>query len=393
VASVSTLSAFSLIQGGPVYRLGFRLGLLHRRFGLFKLGLLLGLGLWAPMLVLSVVEGLFLGGVPVPFAASLGTHARFLLAIPLLFAAEALLDPRLRSFVEHVAESRMVTPDQLPRLEAAARSATRLRDWFPAEAVLLAIAATSAAVGFHAELPDTIVSWRVMSAGTGPRLTATGWWYSVVALPVFQFLLWRWGWRILIWWIFLWRLAHLDLQLIPTHPDLIGGLGYLPVAQARFAAFGFATSTALAGVFAENMLFAGLRLEGLRAPALGLVVIHLTLFVGPLLFFTPRLAAARRRGIREYGLLAERYTRGFDAKWIRGEAPPEEPIMGTPDLQSLADLASSYDVVNRMGVVPFGKALPVIIVIGALAPLLPLVLLQLPLDELIGQVFKTLLGV
>jgi hypothetical protein len=41
-----------------------------------------------------------------------------------------------------------------------------------------------------------------------------------VSLPVFQFLFWRWNWRLLLWWQLIWRISRLDFQLIPTHPDL-----------------------------------------------------------------------------------------------------------------------------------------------------------------------------
>jgi len=59
---------------------------------------------------------------------------------------------------------------------------------------------------------------------------------------------------------------------------------------------------------------------------------------GPLLLFTPQLAAAKRTGKREYGTLAERYIREFDAKWLRGGALAGEPLVGSGDIQSLANL-------------------------------------------------------
>ena len=57
------------------------------------------------------------------------------------------------------------------------------------------------------------------------------------------------------------------------------------------------------------------------------VVFLLGLVFGPLLVFTPQLAEAKRRGLREYGTLAERYVRKFDAKWVRGGAPAGEPFV------------------------------------------------------------------
>jgi len=49
------------------------------------------------------------------------------------------------------------------------------------------------------------------------------------------------------------------------------------------------------------------------------------------LVFAPQLAQAKRTGNREYGTLAERYVREFDAKWVRGGATADEPFVGSGD--------------------------------------------------------------
>ena len=60
-------------------------------------------------------------------------------------------------------------------------------------------------------------------------------------------------------------------------------------------------------------------------------------------------------GLREYGVLASAYVRQFEEKWLDPRKPPEEPLVGTADLQSLADLAGSYDIVRSMRLVPLGR--------------------------------------
>ena len=47
-------------------------------------------------------------------------------------------------------------------------------------------------------------------------------------------------------------------------------------------------------------------------------------------------------------MLAARYAREFDRKWLRGGAPADEPLLGSGDIQSLADLGNSYEVVKEM---------------------------------------------
>jgi hypothetical protein len=55
-----------------------------------------------------------------------------------------------------------------------------------------------------------------------------------------------------------------------------------------------------------------------------------------------------RTGNREYGTLAQRYVCEFDAKWLHGGAPADEPFAGSGDIQSLADLGNSFEVVRTM---------------------------------------------
>jgi len=111
--------------------------------------------------------------------------------------------------------------------------------------------------------------------------------------------------------------------------------------------------------------------------------------LGPLLVFAPQLTAARRRGLREYGTLAESYVREFDAKWLRAGAPTDERLVGSADIQSLADLANSYEVVRTMSVAPFSKAAILQLAAITLAPVVPLLLTMMPLDQLL----KTLFGI
>ena len=111
--------------------------------------------------------------------------------------------------------------------------------------------------------------------------------------------------------------------------------------------------------------------------------------LGPLLVFAPQLAQAKRTGLREYGTLAERYVREFDAKWLRGGAPADEPFVGSSDIQSLADLGNSFEVVRTMRIAPVTKETVLQLVVATIAPIVPLALTMMPLEELL----KTLLGV
>ena len=118
-----------------------------------------------------------------------------------------------------------------------------------------------------------------------------------------------------------------------------------------------------------------------------MVVFLLCVVFGPLLVFAPQLAQAKRTGLREYGTLAERYVRDFDVKWLRAGASGDEPLVGSADIQSLADLSNSYEVVRSMRIVPITR--DAILQLGAavLAPIVPLALTMMSLEDLVKKLF------
>jgi hypothetical protein len=64
-------------------------------------------------------------------------------------------------------------------------------------------------------------------------------------------------------------------------------------------------------------------------------------------------------------------------------APPLEEVLGSGDIQSLADLNSSYEIVSDMRAVPFRLEDITRLVAASAGPLVPLLLTIFPLEELI----------
>jgi hypothetical protein len=206
---------------------------------------------------------------------------------------------------------------------------------------------------------------------------------------LFQFLLFRWYYRLALWISFLVRVARLDLHLVPTHPDRAGGLGFLGVGALAFAPLLCAQGALLAGMIANRIFHEGARLDSFKVEILALAAVVILFILGPLFAFTSHLLRAKRGGLREYGLLANRYVREFDHKWLRGGAAPEEALVGSADIQSLADLANSFDVVRTMRGYPFSRDTVLQLAAATLLPVLPLTLTMIPLEQLIDR----LLGV
>jgi hypothetical protein len=370
-------SDFSLVAGGPLYRLARRWGLPDGPAGLIRLGQALALFTWLPLLALAPLGR---DDTAISFLHSLGTHARLLVAIPLFFVAEAAFDTRSRQLIRSIVASRVVRADQLQALSAALQRAVRWRDTWVLEAAVAVIALLFIVEGPRQDLPLAVSTWRTTADG---HLTPAGWWYSVASFPVFQFLLCRWLARILIWSQLLWRINSLDLQLIPTHPDLAGGLGGFGVAHVTLAPLSVGISTMLVATFTEEVLYGGADVSRFALPVAGAVFVTVLLIVTPLLTFTPRLIRLRQEGLLEYGTLAAGYVRAFDDKWIRHRVQQREPLLGSADLQSLADLANSFNVISNMRIIPISLIQVSMLVAAAALPSLPLALFVVPLDELV----------
>ena len=68
-----------------------------------------------------------------------------------------------------------------------------------------------------------------------------------------------------------------------------------------------------------------------------------------------------------------------------------EALVGSADIQSLADLGNSFEIVKWMQTVPFYKETLVPLVLSTALPALPLVLTVIPLEELVKRLLGAIL--
>jgi len=384
---------FSLVLGGPLFQLLRRAHLADDALMMVRQRVVvITLIAWLPLLVLSTLEGQVLGGsAAVPFLFDFEIHVRYLVALPLLIIAELVVHRRMRPLVQQFLERNLIPESAMTRFEAAIASAFRLRNSALAEVLLIALVY---GVGILIIWPRYVAldaaTWYATSPAGGSKLSLAGVWYGFVSLPIFQFLVCRWFFRLFIWTRLLWQVSRIELSLVPTHPDRVGGLGFLANSAYAFAVVAVALGALLAGQLANRIIYLGAELTQFKAEIALLVVFLLCAFLGPLLVFAGQLAQAKRSGLREYGTLAERYVREFDAKWLRGGAPTDEPFVGSGDIQSLADLGNSYEVVRTMRIAPITKEAIFRLAAATLAPMVPLLLTMMPLEELLKMLFGIL---
>ena len=353
--SPTASSDFSLVAGGPLYHLwrrtrlsGDDLQLTRRRM------LVIALLAWVPLLLLSMTEGHAWGSsVTLTFLKDLETHAKLLIAVPLLIGAEVMAHKRLPFVIRQFLERGMIPDAVRARFDAALASAVRLRNSFTAELLLV----------LFVYLVGIPLIWRTQSA-----LDMSSW-YG----------------------------AHVEKSAAFAR-GLVGGvcesadrpvpagalvlqvvhLGAIPMAGVTHAtepgadscrwngrpAFSRPIETRLHAALARpgrgavgndrqsDTSYTGAKLLSFKVELVTTVAVMVLVVLGPLSCLHATASAIRRIGLEEIGAVAT-ISGEFERQWFRGGAAPGEALVGSSDIQSLADLRGSFLIVRGIRVTPF----------------------------------------
>jgi len=167
---------FTIVLGGPLYQLlrrahvsGDALELARRRV------VAIALVAWLPLLALALASGQAFSGPAIPFVKDIEAHVRFLVALPLLVAAEVLVHWRVRSIAEEFLARRLVPEASLGRFRAILLSAFRWRNSVAAELAMLAViyGLGIPLVWRHFTTLD-VATWYAAPSAEGPRFTPAG---------------------------------------------------------------------------------------------------------------------------------------------------------------------------------------------------------------------------
>jgi hypothetical protein len=200
---------FSLVLGGPLFQFfqkarlsGDHLELLHRRL------ITITLIAWLPLLLLDRL-GSQAGSIGrLSFPHDVEVQVRFLVALPVLIAAELIAHSRTRPVVQRFVKRRIVSEEDVPRFEAAIGSAVRLRNSIPVEVALLISIYTLGLWLWNSRFGIESPTWYAIPGGRW-HLTPAGYWYVFISIPILQFVLLRWYVRFFIWYRFLWQVSRL----------------------------------------------------------------------------------------------------------------------------------------------------------------------------------------
>jgi hypothetical protein len=389
VEALPELRNFSLVLGGPLYQLLRKARLDddvtdHLRQRILWICAII----WLPLVVLCALNGTLLGGIQIPFLVDVETHARLLIGVPLMILAEYFVHLRIRGVVAQFVERGLIPPEATERFRAAISGAMKWRNSVAAELALLVIVLTAGYYLRATLFALDVSTWYATASPEGATLTLPGYWFTWVSTPLTQFLILRWLFRLAIWGRFLWQVSRIDLELIPTHPDRNCGLGFLGGSAYAFSPLLASLSAMVAGLVASRIFHnvPAASLADFKVEIVVLVGLGIVLVLGPLTVFAPQILAAKRRGLREYGAFAADYTRDFHRRWLCSADHDAELLLGTGDIQSLADLGNAFSVIKEIKAVPFSRDMLLQLVWATLVPFAPLVFTMIPLDELLDRI-------
>ena len=187
-------------------------------------------------------------------------------------------------------------------------------------------------------------------------LTPPGVWEFLIALPLMNYTWLRLMWKIVLWVFYLQRVARMDLDLHPTHPDLTGGIGLISDAQGRFAifilAYGISNVAATVGyeIAIQHYNFWTMPVWG---PLLLFAVGAPLLFLTPLLMFTKHLYRSKDRALAVYRERVTAQGRSVENWWQKDDHGTQSTSDEIRKLAELATMSTMFLHIEKMRVVPF----------------------------------------
>lgn len=412
---------FSLFEGDRLTRLFQRLGMGgYRWYDLAKRSLLLIFVTWVPLAVLSVISQVHWIQPPGQnFFLDFAAYGQMLIALPIFLIAERLIDWQTREASRYFVTTGVVQPGDAVRLVRINWQLKQLRHSMWPDLVCIALGYVLTASWMIPEMLNDRDTWHAMgpiaqlppktcdSLGNcseepsdplawftwlqliflGPLttfevfrespqpLTWPGLFELLVAGPLTTYWWLRWAVKIGLWTWYLYQISNLRLNLVTSHPDKTGGIGFLSDTQTKFGsvilAYGisYVAPTVLYKLKFEGATFAVLSVWGSAA---GFVVGAPLFFTLPLFMFTRQLYHSKMHALELFQERSMERAKAFEEKWLKACTSGHYELMSGSDLAGLNALNHVYDHIHKMRVVPFDLRSFSELVSSALGPMVPL---------------------
>lgn len=379
-----------VFDGGPPLHLERLLGLVKAgESHVVRRAILTAATAWIPLVVLAVGQTI-VSSTPTAksFFTDFAVHARYLIAVPALIFAEPDCIPRFEGIARHFVDSGLIASFDMPRYERALSSTRRLLDSIHSDLLVLLVAYVTVVAAMFYVPPDAFPDWWRSDKW---YFSPAGWWNMLVSLPILLILVFGWLWRLVLWGRFLVLMALLNLQLLPSHPDHVGGLKFVSTSLRGFRLISFAFGTLVAGALANRVVYHNAKLIDFKDLVVATVVFVVVVSAGPLIVFLRGLRQAKKKGIFEYGTLANRLGREFESKWLSPGTEINREILQKEDFSATTDLYSVAANVYEMRDLPIKVKDLIVPVLPALVPFAIVALLSIPLQVVIDSLIKLLL--
>lgn len=372
----SDSTSFSLFEGDLVSRLFARLGMgSYRVVDLIKRSLLLIGMTWVPLAILAILDNVhWIQSPGQNFFLDFAAYGQFILGLPLFLAAERVIDKQSREAARSFVTTGIIRSEDAPLISRLNRQVVGYRIAIWPELVCVVVAYTLTASWIIPELYNDRDTWHAMGPiGIRQPLTWPGVWEVGFALPLQMFWWLRWMWKIGLWCWYLYRASRFHLNLVASHPDRTGGIGFLSEAQTKFVwvilAYGISN---IASTIGYKLSFEGAQMDAVWGPIVSFVVGAPLLFTVPLFMFTRQLCEAKTRAIKLFQARFMERALAFEEKWLQACSSGKYDLMGGSDLAGLNALDMVYDRLRKMRVVPFDMRSFSELVGSALGPMIPL---------------------
>ncbi len=336
---------------------------------------------WLPLAVLSIFD-LGWDRFFLLFIRDVSTHVRFLFVLPLLVVSRRYVNKAFDQTIDFFYEAGIVDSKNASELEGLMQ---RLEKWKNSKIIdWIIIALVYLSFFLQQQRPGSAAGVYAPWHSLDDRITPAGWWYLLLSLPILHLLLYRWVYTIILWMVFLRKIARLNLHLSALHPDGVGGLGFLHYTQINFSPVALAFSALSAGVTNNLIIFSNVSLADYKVAIGSVILFVFLLFILPLLQLMPVLVKTKRKYFMQYSLEAWPIARKFEEELAAYYATGEE----RPDTSWHVDLLGSFEKAKSMKVVLVDKVLLLAFAAAIILPFLPVVAQQVPLKHLLFNIMN-----
>jgi hypothetical protein len=344
---------------------------------------------WLPLAIITLIQQNFwTGSFANSFITSFETQSRLLVTVPILLFSDRIVNLKLGRLLAQFVSSGIIRNEDVERFYQIIWNNVNFMKSRWVEPILFLLSYLQVIlILFYTTENTHMLSWGLNE--DHQSLNLAGFWSTLISKPFVLYLVYRWLLRIIFWDIILYKISKLNLKLFPPHPDLVGGLGFLPYSIRYFSGVAFAFSAILAGNMADFVLVEGAHVTDFKFIALGTFIFITILFVFPLLFFVNKLNSAREQSIFENNDYANGFFRELHHKVkSKGYNQVTADDLNSTEFSTVSDMSGVFSNVLHMQTLPFTLKDLLPFWISTIIPFIFVIFIEFPVIEVFKAIFS-----